>query len=77
MGAFGIMRCSAYSAIVNRPLYATKEDGEIDPRCSIEHYHEKLLKLLGMLRTEEGKKLGEKRHQFMLAFLEQVKNEAA
>lgn len=76
MGAVGIMRCSAYSAVVNRPLYATAAEGEIDPGCSIEHYHSKLLKLQGMLRTKEGRRLGEERHQFMLLFLDQVNNES-
>lgn len=75
MGAFGVMRCSAYSVVINRPLYAAKDDGEMDSWCSIEHYHTKLLKLQGMLRTEEGRRLGEERHKFMLAFLEQVKSE--
>jgi uncharacterized protein len=76
MGALGIMRCSAYSVVVNRPLYATTDEGEIDPGCSIEHYHSKLLKLQGMLRTKEGKRLGEKRHEFMLSFLDQVNKES-
>jgi len=75
MGAFGIMRCSAYSAVVNRSLHATTESGDLDPACSIEHYHSKLLKLQGMLRTKEGRRLGEERHKFMLLFLEQVKSE--
>lgn len=76
MGAFGIMRCSAYSAVVNRALYATTNSGELDTGCSIQHYHDKLLKLQGMLRTTEGRRLGEERHRFMLAFLEQVKAES-
>jgi uncharacterized protein len=76
MGAFGIMRCSAYSAVVNRALYATTENGDLDPSCSIEHYHSKLLKLQSMLRTKEGRRLGEERHRFMMSFLEQVKNES-
>jgi uncharacterized protein len=41
----------------------------------VNHFHEKLLKLSSMMKTESGKKMAEKRHNFMLQFLEQMENE--
>ncbi|KZP00492.1 hypothetical protein CALVIDRAFT_533502 [Calocera viscosa TUFC12733] len=70
IGAFGIMRCAAFSAITNRPLYvAGNED------TAIAHFHDKLLKIAGSLKTEMGKQLGVKRHQAMLDFLAAVDDE--
>ena len=60
------MRCSAYSAVVGRPLVGG-EDGD-----AIAHFHDKLLKLAGMMRTDRGRELARSRHAFMLAFLDQV-----
>ena len=75
IGALGIMRCSAYSTVINRPLYAPAPDGELDKECSIQHYYDKLLKLQGLLRTEEGRRLGTERHDFMHLFLKQLESE--
>lgn len=75
IGALGIMRCSAYSAVINRPLYASTLGGELDKNCSVQHYHDKLLKLQGLLRTEEGRRLGAERHNFMHLFLKQLESE--
>lgn len=75
MGALGIMRCSAYSTVINRPLYTCTPDGELDKNCSIQHYYDKLLKLQGMLRTEEGRLMGAQRHDFMHSFLKQLESE--
>ena len=36
---------------------------------SINHFHEKLLKLKGMLNTEAGRAMAEERHRFMEEFL--------
>lgn len=75
IGALGIMRCSAYSVVINRPLYASTPDGDLDQNCSIQHYYDKLLKLQGMLRTEEGRRLGAQRDGFMQSFLQQLELE--
>ena len=74
MGAIGIARCSAYSVVINRPLVPTQPN-ENDKVSSIAHFHDKLLKLVGLLKTEEGRRLGEKRHQFMLEYLDRVQEE--
>lgn len=66
----GILRCAAYSAAKKRPLV---EQG--NPDDSISHFHDKLLRLKDMMRTEQGKKAAETRHQTMLVFLEAIGKE--
>jgi hypothetical protein len=38
---------------------------------TINHFYEKLLKLKSLMKTEAGKKIAEKRHEFMQAYLDQ------
>jgi len=71
IGAFGIMRCAAYSAAMNRPLHAPP--GRDD--TAIQHFYDKLLHIQDRLKTEPGKVLGTQRHQFMLSFLQAVQEE--
>ncbi|KAF9223743.1 hypothetical protein BS17DRAFT_781137 [Gyrodon lividus] len=71
IGAFGIMRCAAHSAAVNRPLHAPP--GRND--TAIEHFHDKLLHIQERLKTAPGKAMGAQRHQFMLLFLQSVQDE--
>ncbi|KAG1898374.1 uncharacterized protein F5891DRAFT_1148447 [Suillus fuscotomentosus] len=71
IGAFGIMRCAAYSAAVNRPLHAPP--GRLD--TAVQHFYDKLLHIQERLKTEPGKQMGAKRHQFMIDFLNSVENE--
>ncbi|KAF8843735.1 hypothetical protein BDN67DRAFT_963911 [Paxillus ammoniavirescens] len=71
IGAFGIMRCAAYSAAVNRPLHAPP--GRDD--TAIQHFYDKLLHIQERLKTEPGKAMGSRRHQFMLSFLQSVQDE--
>ncbi|KAI0346522.1 hypothetical protein BDW22DRAFT_1352633 [Trametopsis cervina] len=74
IGAFGIMRCAAYSAATNRPLHAP-EDDPAHADTAIQHFHDKLLHIREQLKTEPGKRMAEKRHQFMLEFLAATKEE--
>ncbi|KAI0703452.1 hypothetical protein BC835DRAFT_1318984 [Cytidiella melzeri] len=74
IGAFGIMRCAAYSAAVNRPLHAPEGD-PTRPNSAIEHFYDKLLHIREQLKTEPGKQMAKKRHQLMLAFLAATKEE--
>lgn len=64
IGAIGIARAFAFGGERGRPL----DD-------SIQHFHEKLLLLKDEMNTEAGKALAEKRHRFLVAFLEEYSEE--
>lgn len=64
MGAIGVYRVAQYGV-----------EHECDLQESVAHFHEKLLKLKDLLYTEEAKKLAEKRHKYMLEYLEQLDKE--
>ena len=64
LGAIGIARTFAYGGKKGRPM------GD-----SIEHFHEKLLLLKDLMNTEEGRKIAEERHDFLVLFLEQLRRE--
>ncbi|KAF8164004.1 hypothetical protein BJ912DRAFT_1005239 [Pholiota molesta] len=74
IGAFGIMRCAAYSTVTNRPLHTPSDDPE-NPHTAIQHFHDKLIHIHERLKTATGKKLGDKRHKALLDFLGSVDEE--
>ncbi|XP_072963371.1 uncharacterized protein [Typha angustifolia] len=80
IGAIGIARCFTYGGSKSQVLH----DPEILPRqdlskedymnkngkqTTINHFHEKLLKLKDLMKTKAGKRRAEKRHKFMQDFL--------
>ncbi|PKU73729.1 hypothetical protein MA16_Dca013310 [Dendrobium catenatum] len=82
----GIARCFTYGGSKNRILH----DPKIPPRqnlskenyinksenqTTINHFHEKLFKLKDMMKTEAGRKRAEKRHIFMVDFIEEFYEE--
>lgn len=86
MGAIGIGRTFTYGGSRNHPMF----DPSILPRLTmtqeeytqgamkqttINHFHEKLLKLKDLMKTEAGKKRAEGRHKFMEEFLSQFHKE--
>ncbi|KAJ1566749.1 hypothetical protein HK405_008563, partial [Cladochytrium tenue] len=86
IGAVGIARCFTFGGARARPLY----DPDVAPRATmtreqytdsaykattINHFHEKLLKLRDMMKTTAGRRLADQRHGFMLAFLDQFEKE--
>ncbi|ELR24325.1 HD domain containing protein [Acanthamoeba castellanii str. Neff] len=87
IGAIGVARTFTFSGAKRpgTPLYdpscpprttMTKEEYVSNPNGSaINHFHEKLLKLKDMMNTETGKRMAEKRHAFMLQFLDQFNDE--
>ncbi|KAJ6623997.1 hypothetical protein B0H10DRAFT_2008146 [Mycena sp. CBHHK59/15] len=74
IGAFGIMRCAAYSAAVKRPLYVPAGE-HASEESAIQHFHDKLVLIHERLKTEPGKLLGKKRHRVLLEFLSSVEDE--
>lgn len=80
LGAIGIARCFNYGGFKNRKLF----DPDISPNLkmskkeyktlktpTINHFYEKLLLLKDRMNTKTGKRIAEKRHQYMEQFLEQ------
>ena len=64
IGAVGIARTFAFGGEHGRSMQE-----------SIQHFYDKLLKLKGLMNTETGKKIAEKRHAFLEAFLQEYSEE--
>ena len=80
IGAIGIARTFNYGGFKNRPLYnpniqpnmnMNKEEYKNSKSPTLNHFYEKLLLLKDKMNTETGKKIAQKRHNFMVTFLSQ------
>ncbi len=80
IGAIGIARTFNYGGFKNRTIYnpeiqpnlkMSKEEYKNSNAPTINHFYEKLLMLKDKMNTDSGKKMAEKRHEFMETFLEQ------
>ncbi|PCH42473.1 hypothetical protein WOLCODRAFT_132404 [Wolfiporia cocos MD-104 SS10] len=74
IGAFGILRCAAYSAATNHPLH-TPDGDPAHSSSAVQHFYDKLLHIRERLKTEPGRRMAEKRHNLMLQFLQNVDEE--
>jgi uncharacterized protein len=84
MGAIGISRTFNYGGFKNRSIYnpeippnikQSKESYKNSEAPTINHFYEKLLLLKDKMNTQKGKELAQKRHDFMLKFLEEFYQE--
>ncbi len=64
MGAIGVARAFLYSGEKGRSIEDT-----------LKHFEEKLLRLKDMLYTETARKMAERRHEFLVKFYEEIKEE--
>jgi len=80
IGAIGIARTFNYGGFKNREIYnpnilpnrnMTKEEYKNSNAPTINHFYEKLLLLKDRMNTETGKRMAQKRHEFMAVFLNQ------
>ncbi len=80
LGAIGIARTFNYGGFKNRKIYdpevkpdlnMSKEAYKASTSPTINHFYEKLLLLKDKMNTKTGKKMAEKRHQFMVDYLKQ------
>lgn len=84
MGAFGVARTIGYAIQAGEPMFAEPsasflEHGKAEPAEPHSAYHEFLFKLKRVknhLRTEPARRLGERRHQVLTEFFEQLAAEA-
>ena len=84
IGAVGIARTFAYGGAKGRRLYDDAEEARFGmsveeyrtkSTASVTHFYEKLLLLKDLMVTEKGRQMAEERHEFMVSFLRQLKNE--
>ena len=79
LGAIGIARCFAYGGKTGQKIY----DPDILPKThdnfdeykesettSLNHFYEKLLLLKDRMNTNNGRKIAEERHEYMIEFLD-------
>lgn len=88
IGAVGVARCFAFSGAKMRPFYLAdrppianmtheqyNRQTVLNESTAVNHFYEKLLLIKEKMKTEEGKRLAEQRHTYMLTFLEQFNME--
>ncbi len=78
IGAIGIARTFIYGGFKNRVIYdpnippkmnMSKEEYKNSEAPTLNHFYEKLLLLKDKMNTKTGKKIAQKRHDFMVTFL--------
>ncbi|GAA6015433.1 hypothetical protein JCM11491_000430 [Sporobolomyces phaffii] len=72
IGAFGILRCAAYSAVANRPLYDPADPAQGD---AIAHFGDKLVHLAAMLKTDKARQLAQRRSERLTQFVQWTRDE--
>lgn len=84
IGAIGIARAFNYGGFSNRKIYDPRqkprtyknvEEYRSSDASTINHFYEKLLKLKDELNTKTARKIAQKRHDFMIQYLEQFYEE--
>ncbi|KAJ4477375.1 hypothetical protein J3R30DRAFT_3291493 [Lentinula aciculospora] len=74
IGAFGILRCAAFSASQNNPLHTPEDDSAVNLSAA-KHFSDKLIHIHEQLKTLPGKQLAFKRHQLLIHFMQSLEEE--
>lgn len=82
IGAIGIARCFATSAVMRRPFYAERDPfaqkrPPDDKAFAVDHFFTKLLRVPDTLHTESGRRRAHDRIAFMKNYLRQLATEIA
>ncbi|MBR2889582.1 MAG: HD domain-containing protein [Oscillospiraceae bacterium] len=72
MGAIGIARTFAYGGSKGRRMH---DPAGRDPLTSVNHFHEKLLKLAELMNTDSAREIARERHRYMEEYLERFQRE--
>lgn len=84
IGAIGIARCFVYAGnkgdVIFDPTLTWREEMTLEEyrkgkSTAINHFYEKLLKLKDLMATKTGAELAQRRHDYMLDFLEEFYEE--
>ncbi|XP_022153187.1 uncharacterized protein LOC111020741 [Momordica charantia] len=85
IGAIGIARCFTFGGSKKRVLHdpairprtslSKQEYMNKDEQTTVNHFHEKLLKIKDLMKTKAGQRRAEKRHKFMEEFLKEFYDE--
>lgn len=89
IGAIGVARCFSFGAARQRPMCCLEdlvpgspvaqptpeEYLRGDRGTTFQHFHEKLLKLCGLMRTDAGRRWAQPRHEFLKTFVKQFARE--
>ena len=84
IGAIGVARTFAYGGKKGQSIYhpdilpkthTSFEEYKSAETTTVNHFYEKLLLLKGLMNTNEGKRIAEKRHDFMQAYLDRFLSE--
>ena len=90
IGAVGVARCFAFNGAMKRPFYTEADSHEFNEDITgdeynrqaetgsgsaVAHFYEKLFKLKDLMKTETGRKMAEERNEFMIKFIETLRQE--
>jgi len=84
IGAIGIARAFTYGGYKNRTMYdpaikpalnQSKEEYKNTQAPTLNHFYEKLLLLKDLMKTPSGRLMAQKRHDFMVTYLDQFYGE--
>lgn len=83
LGAMGISRTFAYGGKQGRAIYNPEDITPVNPEkyekegshTSINHFHDKILKLKDFMNTDTAKQIAQERHKFVEYFLQEFMDE--